>query len=1602
MTVAELLAYLEQQLPTEYSELFKIYKLHVDLLEKLPIRSLHVHLDHDIAKARSAQVPSAVLVHSFLQAVEEALLRAPAPLPPFNYLDGRLFWRLIELNVTKAPVPTFESVDVSSRLAAANIAPSFFAGFDQCSTVSAPEPLPTIKVQSDFFDACFSNFEPDDEEGIFLGQALAADQVAVVECQKSNDEKTITLTDNEVYRWHRCHLEDPDAHLKVPPPATLRESRLKRRRDARYMAFFHRYASSLHAVNELLVKSAAIAPEAETKAKAKQSYAGKKAAPTGPSRQDEIKYWNTKRREYTEIQSELARLDSNLQVFSTNPEETISMVDKFISEAKFPISRTQGKLFLIKLILRQWAGAFHKNSKNISATSRTVVTRSAALEPRSGLVYAIRAVRLAFEILVDYFKLPATTQRDEIIAFCQGCLTALGFTDGLPALNRLIPTASSTAASSSTTTEADPADKGGKGGKGAARGGKGKGGRGGKPAAKTAQPVKPKDAVTPEDIKLKIPKMDVGKVPTGVPFLRFQLEFCGPHMDRGVKTVADDRVAFTPEAWQVDLINVVQNSWNSGALVVAPTSSGKTFVSYYAMKKVLLDNHEDVVVYVAPTQALVEQVAADVVGKFGTKQYPDKSHRRLWGILTPKYRQNALNSQVLVTVPQVLESLLLSPDHHRPKWYDMQEQSGKEFRLTSAEQAQAKSWISRIKYIILDEIHCMGNLEGGQTWERIVALAPAPIIGLSATVGNPGVLYEWMKKSQEARGFEFKLIGHKFRFSHLYYYQYEHQKACKNAELDDLQSVHPDITAKQSTVVAVGQPQTESLQRIHPIGCLSANDIERGNLDTLDIAPDSALTLYDVLVAQNVEDSDKAKLASLDPQVFWAEKTGLVNYMDVREWSAQLKAIIQGWSDSAPEQPRAKEQLATLLETLQGGGSKTVSAHTASSEAVSSPAADPLFKLLLEMNEHDLLPMLGFSFDRYVCEQAFDKVLSILQHLEEKKRSAVNNASKAGKTNARLMQKTRSSRLPSSNNSDPDEDEFEEEPIGEQKGPLPEFSFVKPGYFADSFNSLVQDIKDVADVTPAMIEGLHRGIGLHHDSLPTKYLRCVESLFRMRHVRVVFCTKTLTMGINMPCRAVVFLADSVFLNPMYFQQMSGRSGRRGYDLVGHVIFFNILWPKIQRLMVSGLPTLSGGSILNVSFVTRLLCYYNSLGNDPATLSNIRNALQHRSLADKNESTAADFSPYFFRFTLEYLLREGLMDENGQLLGFSGLLLHLQDIEPANLQLVALFQRGYFHKLCRNYKTAAPGKVLDTLLDVLAHLFGGAFWVGRNLPGIPSSDLAFGQSSSVSDEPVSHLALLENHRTSTLRLINKTLRKFAAANPAAQAQSAPMFGKFDPSLPRSDECASSIESTEMLNFSELTSSIRPDFQAYLSSFPDLSDADSRERKFFAKDYLQHFWKDGSMLALIDRDRIPRNQVWYMLSQFDFTLKIIVEVLICRKQTIERKTNAATASESGKKSGKGKKSTAASSVPVPVIHALQDDEPEEEDVADNWDDDLSDEEAAVPGPSSATVAEVETTRPSQDTTIVRPSAFTNIDKAVLTAFRDLSVGFAEKFKASMIVK
>lgn len=87
---------------------------------------------------------------------------------------------------------------------------------------------------------------------------------------------------------------------------------------------------------------------------------------------------------------------------------------------------------------------------------------------------------------------------------------------------------------------------------------------------------------------------------------------------------------------------------------------------------------------------------------------------------------------------------------------------------------------------------------------------------------------------------------------------------------------------------------------------------------------------------------------------------------------------------------------------------------------------------------------------------------------------------------------------------------------------------------------------------------LRRGLAVHHAGLLPYHKELVEELFQAGLIKVVFATETLSLGINMPARAVVVSSFTKFdgvnfsnLTTGELTQLMGRAGRRGIDVIGH-------------------------------------------------------------------------------------------------------------------------------------------------------------------------------------------------------------------------------------------------------------------------------------------------------------------------------------------------------------------------------------------------------------------------------------------------------------------
>jgi superfamily II RNA helicase len=131
---------------------------------------------------------------------------------------------------------------------------------------------------------------------------------------------------------------------------------------------------------------------------------------------------------------------------------------------------------------------------------------------------------------------------------------------------------------------------------------------------------------------------------------------------------------------------------------------------------------------------------------------------------------------------------------------------------------------------------------------------------------------------------------------------------------------------------------------------------------------------------------------------------------------------------------------------------------------------------------------------------------------------------------------------------------------------------------------------------------LERGIAFHHSGLLPLLKEIVELLFSKGYVRVLFCTETFAVGLNMPARTVVFLDlkkptgdPSGGWRPLRtdeYIQMAGRAGRRGKDTQGVVIYMPARQPvepdEIRSSLSGSLVPLESRLQFHYDFVLKAL------------------------------------------------------------------------------------------------------------------------------------------------------------------------------------------------------------------------------------------------------------------------------------------------------------------------------------------------------------------------------------------------------------------------------
>jgi superfamily II DNA/RNA helicase len=378
-------------------------------------------------------------------------------------------------------------------------------------------------------------------------------------------------------------------------------------------------------------------------------------------------------------------------------------------------------------------------------------------------------------------------------------------------------------------------------------------------------------------------------------------------LERKITRPLSHDLGFKPDPWQWDLIDMVNN--NESVLASAPTSSGKTFIAFYCIEKVLRESNDGVVVFVCPSKALVNQTYAEVCSRYMKHLGQDMN---MVGMFTADDQIHPLKCQVLVTVPACLEILLLS--------------------------AQAHEWSKRLKYVIFDEIHCINEKEVGSTWEHLLLLIQCPFLALSATIGNPEEFHAWLSQLEKPNVPCVNLVRHNQRPRDLIYSVYE------------------------------GDGKPGVFHEVHPLATIS--DVV--NEQTLNSIPSMTSQQCLVAVSEGLKaENEKVREAftTVLPANLFTDAR-LITRKEVIEYQKKItQTLWKLYSENGEEVKQAVQAYISKLGRSVDEAYDRMWHNGKFNFATSKYVQENIIYLVEKLNAEDLLPSILFNFSRKSCNK---------------------------------------------------------------------------------------------------------------------------------------------------------------------------------------------------------------------------------------------------------------------------------------------------------------------------------------------------------------------------------------------------------------------------------------------------------------------------------------------------------------------------------------------------------------------------------------------------------------------------------------------------------
>ena len=621
------------------------------------------------------------------------------------------------------------------------------------------------------------------------------------------------------------------------------------------------------------------------------------------------------------------------------------------------------------------------------------------------------------------------------------------------------------------------------------------------------------------------------------------------------------------DEWQIKTLKNIDQGIST--LVCAPTSCGKTWLSIYpgiTGKKVL---------FIVPTQALVYQVGA-LFTKFGGKIY----------IISADFCYSNSDNNIVIGTPKDIEDKLPV--------------IGTDFDI-----------------IIYDEIHNLSSNVFGNNYERLVKVfRNNQFLALSATIGNPHKLVNWFSDIIKKN---VSLITYSTRFLNLQRHLFD-----------------------------------KKLIKLHPMSCISKEDIG-SKLMNIPMTPYDCINLYDAIKSEFGDEVNELDINNVFP-----ENNARLSLNDSRKYETLLKEKLIELKDTNPDGINSlidKYKLADFksadvnLYNLFRQIKKNKLTPCIVFQQNTQYCKDIFTKLvgylakLEEMNypyHYDNLEFAEKCYKEAVDQKnsykksiKFDndfvgnKAHAIEELLEKKWEKLTDDFGKKWEKhyNSQLL-------LIEKHGKDARIKKIQKHNLTkEYEKFMCNISLKHTDVFqkhedfclntsspmtADQIRNIRNSIRGKLGVnisyTNIFMQGLKRGIGIYTVDMPPVYNMIVQQLAQVGTLGYVIADVSLALGINMPFRSTCIIGyqDSLKFDIDNYLQMIGRSGRRGMDREGHIIYANVDWKNLMKGELGEITSVHKNidnyntlSKLNSSFDELSDGIYNNLLDKESTRSNLR-------------------------------------------------------------------------------------------------------------------------------------------------------------------------------------------------------------------------------------------------------------------------------------------------------------------------------------------------------------------------------------------------------------